>query len=204
MKVYLWGPLVIGACVSCPERKTASLPETMDGATVPPPARAIRRVDFMNHEYPGYCFGDDAVRTVDGIYSWQDDEDDLTIELEVLGVEYGDLDGDGVEEAVVLTNCSGGGTGQFTRAWVYRWSGDRALVMGVVKGGDRADGGLASARVQDGVVVVERYRGDESSGACCPVFVDTERWGWNGREFVVVAPPERRPYVEEPYPASRP
>jgi hypothetical protein len=38
---------------------------------------------------------------------------------ESAAVHYGDLDRDGIEEAVVHTACNSGGSGEFTQVFVY-------------------------------------------------------------------------------------
>ena len=132
----------------------------------------IRNVDFKNFTYDPSCAGETTtkVRVKNGEYSKETHQNGYTdrFYFNVLAVEYGDVTGDGKDEAVILTNCNTGGTGQFSEGFVYTLKGGRASLVGRVPGGDRADGGLRSIRVDGGLLVVEFNDPDKAAGACCP------------------------------------
>lgn len=153
--------------------------------------RRIRAVDFMNFEYQ---LGDtpDPVRLRDGTYLRESEDNRLY--AEVRKVVYGDVTGDGAEEAIVLTLVSTGGTGQFTDGFVYEMRGDTPALLGSLGAGDRADGGIHDVSVRDGRLVVERYGRFEAGGACCPQFVETEELRLVGGKLVVAGRPGRRAY----------
>jgi hypothetical protein len=132
----------------------------------------IHSVDFKNFSYEPMCAGESAtkIRVRNGKYSKETPQDGYTDRtyFDVLAVEYGDLTGDGKEEAVILSNCNTGGTGQFTEGFVYTLRNSRPALLGRVPGGDRADGGLRSIKVDGGSLVVEFNDPDQAAGACCP------------------------------------
>ena len=95
---------------------------------------------------------------------------------------FGDVDRDGVEDAVITSSLWGGGTGHFTNVWIYRMRDGAPVVLGSIPGGDRAEGGIAGVAVASGgAVLVSRYETD--GGACCPERVAHEVWRWNGAVF---------------------
>ena len=165
--------------------------------------KAIRKIDFKNFTYEPHCAGEESekVTVKNGEYSKETKQDDYTdrFYFNVFDVSYGDVDADNKEDAVVLTNCNTGGTGQFTEGFVFTLKGDKPTLMDHIEGGDRAYGGLRSAKVQYGFVDVERNDVGEEGGACCPEFVVTTKYKWNGKELAKWGAETRR----ELYPAQR-
>src|SRR6185437_10777726 len=100
---------------------------------------------------------------------------------------YGDVDGDGVEDAIVITIDNGGGTGMFDAAHVFTMRGGALTELAVVPGGDRGDGGLRAVTVEPGGVRVERLQSIEGDGACCPSKLSVEHWRWTGRDLAIDA-----------------
>jgi hypothetical protein len=158
--------------------------------------KSIRDVDFMNLTYSDTpCYGEGgSIAVKNGLYE-RDSEDDKEY-FKILGVVYGDLTGDGVEEAVVSTYCNTGGTGQFTDALVFTMRGGKPVVVGELGIGDRADGGLYNVVIRGGVLYADRYGHGEGSGACCPEYIETEAIRWNGSKFVATGKPTRRKYQD--------
>lgn len=77
---------------------------------------------------------------------------------------YGDLDGDGVDEAIVPTTCGGGGTGVFSNATLFALRRGRWAEVTRLGEGDRAAGGLDDVRIEHGVII-ERRRITEHGSA---------------------------------------
>lgn len=163
---------------------------------------AIRAIDWKHQVYDYAAIGspdDGRYETHDGEANFVYDEnanivDEATYLRTHPGAEpidrgylsasaptFGDLDGDGAEEAVQVTTLNTGGTGQFTLVWVFHLAGGKPQVLGVVPGGDRADGGVVGVDIDAGELIVFRYTGGE--GACCPTGEQTERWRWTGKDF---------------------
>ncbi|HKV39068.1 MAG TPA: hypothetical protein VJX67_07640 [Blastocatellia bacterium] len=167
-------------------------------------ASGIRLVDFRNFTYSPSClnFEDnknpEAITTVDGAYSRGDATDPSSdkVFFEVRDVIYGDLTGDGQEEALVTTNCDTGGTGQFSDGIIFRMRGGRPVPIASLGVGDRADGGIHAVSIEKGLLRVERY-GQKDSGACCPEYIETTSVRLLGSQLVQVGKTSRRPYEEE-------
>ena len=94
------------------------------------PARAqadIRGVDFKNFLYQPSCTDmedgkkPENIKVKNGEFERSKEMEGYTdrFYFEVRGIEYGDLTGDGKDEALILTNCNTGGTGQFTEGLIY-------------------------------------------------------------------------------------
>lgn len=161
-------------------------------------AQAIRKVDFRNFSYQT-CFDEEKKSThiTKGKYSREIKDGDIkySVYFEVREVVYGDLDGDGKEEAVVETLCNSGGTGQFTDGLVYRLQNGKPVQIGNVGVGDRADGGIHEIKIVNGLLKVSRYGGN--SGACCPDFIETSTLKLTGKGLVEVGKPVQSDYVSQ-------
>src|SRR5262249_38235235 len=86
-------------------------------------ANDIHRIDFRNFTYRPLCFGEDdskpeALRVKNGSFN-RKDKYGVVLRFDVTDVVYGDLNNDGMDEAVVLTNCNTGGTGQWDEGFIY-------------------------------------------------------------------------------------
>lgn len=86
---------------------------------------------------------------------------------------YGDLNGDAINEAIVLTTCSRGGVESYTEGFIYGIKDGSAGLLARIEGGDRALGGLRSVKIENGSIVVERSRPDFTNDACCAEFAET-------------------------------
>lgn len=160
----------------------------------------VHSVDFKNFTYEPSCAGETPtkVRVKNGEYSKETQQDGFTdhFYFNVLAVEYGDVTGDGKEEAVILSNCNTGGTGQFTEGLVYTIKASKPSLLARVPGGDRADGGLRSIKVDGGDLVVEFNDPDKAAGACCPegIVIQKLHLGSGGKIVEVGAPIKRELY----------
>lgn len=160
-------------------------------------ATGVRAIDWQNRTYDS---GDGGPFTVvNGVHEFAFDgdgnpvgpdyepKDDEYVErgsFEVGQPVYGDLDGDGAEEAVIVTYYNGGGTGRFTGIDVYSIRDGQPVVLGGIPGGDRGDGGIDTVELDGAIVVVGRLMSVEGDGACCPSKLARERWRWSGSAFV--------------------
>lgn len=160
----------------------------------------IRKVDFKNFTYVlGDLSGENKMKvTVKNGEFFRNKEDDK-LYFSVRSVEYGDINGDDKDEAFVITIYNSGGTGNFTDGFVFTLKNGKPVVLTGFEGGDRAEGGLVSAKVSNGILIVERYSPGEFGGACCPQVIETSRYKWNGKQLAQVGKTESR----ELYPATR-
>jgi hypothetical protein len=142
----------------------------------------IRKVDFKNFTYEPYCVGEDKqkITVKNGEYSLDKGDYDRMY-FTVTDVTYGDANGDQIEDAMILTICNTGGTGQFSEGFIYGIKDGKPELLSRIEGGDRADGGLRSAKVENGLLVVERNGAGPNGGACCPEFVVTSKYKLEGK-----------------------
>jgi hypothetical protein len=156
----------------------------------------IRQVDFGNFSYPAFCAGEESetITVEESEYAYEKEEDGYTDRMyfRVSAPEYGDLTGDGREEAVLISVCNTGGTGNFTEGYVYGIKGGKPVLIARIPGGDRAYGGLRSARVVNKQLVIESNDTGELGGACCPEFIVTSKYRLQGEKLIAVGTPLRR------------
>ncbi|MFN0121721.1 MAG: hypothetical protein ACKV2V_14605 [Blastocatellia bacterium] len=180
----------------------ASLLLLLSGAAGQAPTSSkpdIRKIDFMNYTWRPDCLPDDktgkpmTIRTKDGEYTTGTDTDRTY--FKILGVAYGDLNSDGIEEAVVRTLCNTGGTGQFTDGILFTMRRGRPEQLTTLGMGDRADGGIHDVSIENGHLRVLRYGG--KSGACCPDYIDTYVYKMIAGRLIAVGKPTRSDYRDQ-------
>ena len=155
--------------------------------------RAIRKVDFRNFTY-GVFDGDGRTTTlVNGKFERTDRDNPLY--AQVLDVDHGDLDGDGIEEAVVTVVSNTGGTGNFTDGLVFRMIGGKPVMVATLGTGDRADGGIDDVVIVNGVLRVERF-GDGSTGACCPNLLERTTFKLVASKLIAQSKPFVRSFIQ--------
>jgi hypothetical protein len=164
-------------------------------------AKTIRQIDFDNFRYPWNdsqevpstwswltSAPDSHIATVDGIYRFHSPDDDnepsQSPAVSVDSVAYGDLDGDGVEEAVVALNYTSGGTANEDYLYVYRFHAGHAELLARMQTGSRADGGLIRTFVRHGLLVVDFADADKQVGACCSEGYIRVQYRWQDGAFI--------------------
>jgi hypothetical protein len=158
----------------------------------------IRKVDFKNFTYDVDVFEKKEKLTLkNGEFDRNTEDDKLFFTVEVEG--YGDIDGDGKEEAVVTTMMNTGGTGNFSSGIIFTMKGGKPVILTEFEGGDRAYGGLVSAKIVEKELIVVRNDPGETGGACCAEFHITSKYKWNGKGLVQVGKDIKR----ELYPLNR-
>ncbi|HZH32784.1 MAG TPA: hypothetical protein VEY11_18600 [Pyrinomonadaceae bacterium] len=108
-------------------------------------------------------------------------------------VDYGDVTGDGVEEAMVRLSIHTGGSSMPNCLYIYTLKDNRPRLLWAFVTGDRANGGLRSIHAEGGKLVVELYgngariggklHGTEGAAACCAKSVTRTRYQWRGGKF---------------------
>jgi len=159
--------------------------------------RDIRKVDFKNFTYSAHCISEKPsnVTVKDGEFSEEKQQDGYVdrFYFNVFDVSFGDLNADGHEEAMVLTVCNTGGTGNFSEGFIYTLRSGSPVLSARIPGGDRADGGLRKAFVEDGLLVVNSNDPGEDGGACCPQVIVTTKYRMSGDRIAKVGNETRRP-----------
>jgi hypothetical protein len=149
---------------------------------------SIRSVDFLNHTYHSSLGDGDGedVTVKGGDLERGNDEDGNSMGFFHVGAPiYGDVDGDGIEDAIVVTVDNGGGTGMFDAAHVYTMRKGEVVELATIPGGDRGDGGIQSIEVARGGVKVTRNLSVDGDGACCPSKLQIESWRWDGSDLAL-------------------
>ena len=150
-------------------------------------AAGIRTVDFNNFTYPADLLNGSGARGTltlrNGTFAFEDKANYVKVECGHRKVVYGDLTGDGQDEAVVTLWCSTGGTGFFTEAYVYAMQNGHAKLLTSLAGGDRGDQGIYRVSIANQQLMI--VRGDVTEGVCCPDRFTETAYKWNGKSFVV-------------------
>jgi heat shock protein HslJ len=102
----------------------------------------------------------------------------------------GDLDGDGVEEAVALAAAHHGGTGELIHLVVFKREGDGVRNVATAPVGDRVQ--VRTARVEAGLIVLGVVQAGPEDAMCCPGETAERAWVF-----------ENGALREEPSPAPR-
>jgi hypothetical protein len=119
------------------------------------------------------------------------------IGLSYVTTRYGDVTGDGVDEAFVILKIVTAGSAIPQIVYVFTWKDVKPELIWHFRTGDRADGGLKNIYDENGRLVVELYgqdryilgeletmkiTGDEEQ-LCCPTHWTRAYYEWNGNVF---------------------
>lgn len=165
-------------------------------------ASPIRSVDFSNFPYPWVpSLGDPGITYKLQRGKFEGTNDDVPMDL--FSVVYGDVTGDGEEEAIVaLSVIVKGGSAAPYVIYIYTFKNGNLKLLWAFATGDRTHGGLRRVYAEDGVLVVELYGKDkvvgtelyedDGSGAVIPYpfYYTRVTYKWDGSKFEQVAPAE--------------
>jgi hypothetical protein len=155
--------------------------------------RDIRHINFQNFTY--HTGGENVrVKNGRGVYE-SDGQETFSYSIEKVTVAYGDLTNDGADEAAVTLYYTGGGTGAFSKGFVFTLRDGRLSLIATFEGGDRADGGIREVRIKDGLLWVQRNEPERMKdipvGLCCPQYLITTKYQWDGKRLNQVGTPEK-------------
>ena len=182
-----------------------------------PAQQNIRQVDFKNFTYPlsGHLLGHGSlewldtpahpaangktIRLVDG--SQLTKTSSVVVDGKEYGqyegftfesVSFGDLLGDGHEEAIVVLMYHSGGTQTTNYVYVYA-SGKRGpKLLAYCHTGNRSDSGLYGVNAKNGLLVFELFDPSRASGECCSSGVLISSYKWQNGLFKLAGPIKRR------------
>ncbi|MDQ6653157.1 MAG: hypothetical protein M3Y84_10485, partial [Acidobacteriota bacterium] len=110
----------------------------------------------------------------------------------LVSLAYGDVTGEGSEEAMVVLFENVKGSAIPYYVYVYALERRKPKALWSFETGDRGDGGLRKVYAENGGLVVELYGkntgiGDiankEEAGACCPKSFTRIRYQWRRQKF---------------------
>jgi heat shock protein HslJ len=150
-----------------PEAAAVSESPTTIAEAAPVAASAIPVAELRNATYSGIY--DEPVKLTDGLYEGEafveGDASHPLVEY-IDGAElFGDLDGDGIEDAVVFLHESSGGSGTFTYVAAQLNRNGKPVDGGAVVIEDRI--GVKSAAIADGQIALEIITQGPGDVACC-------------------------------------
>ncbi len=139
---------------------------------------SIRDTDLRNRSYDIFCDSSGAVTTIDvtdGAWTSPTGPEDGS--LNNFEVQYGDVTGDGVEDAFVNMDCS---VGMGSNAW-----GNTVVLEPTTEGVHQVGQPIPSRTwLVDGKLIGETLYREESDPMCCPSSIDQSTWilrngGWS-------------------------
>lgn len=143
---------------------------------------------LANASYP---YGDVTISLVDGQYQQKPSPDSATyiVNVSLTGpIAYGDLDGDGVEDAALVLTDEPGGSGTFVSLAAARNVDGEAEGVATTPLGDRVK--VEALAIADGIITVELVTHGPSDPMCCPTQAATWRYRLEGENLVQIEGPE--------------
>ncbi len=157
----------------------------------------IGTVDFKNYIYPlprGWqdVDGKEAMLENGGRRMSGD-----RIGLSYVATKFGDVTGDGEDEAFVILKIETAGSAIPQLVYIFTLLTEEPELIWYFRTGDRADGGLKDLRADDGELAIELFGQDryilgevetskitgDLEQLCCPTFFTRTRYKWNGKNF---------------------
>lgn len=193
------GPLVciisiaVGlACSSSASRSHKPDVQTKDTLNIasptstPVPVPLIRSVDFDKVSYPHFPDYSDPNGRSKKFVTLKPGEGGPNF------INYGDITGDGSEDAMVALGIDNHGSAIPHYVYIFTQENGKLKLIWNFETGDRADGGLRNVYGDNGQLVIELfgkdrvigrrlYRGEE--GLCCPSSYTKTHYRWTGRRF---------------------
>jgi hypothetical protein len=169
-------------------------------------AQSERSPDFRNFSYPWPgAAGVPAkwswleLRASDSVLVAHGRHDFQVKSLNVPGSPYllfdsqsrGDLGSAAPRVAAVTLRYGTGGTANWSYLYVYELSENAPRLLGVLRSGSRADGGLIKATIKDHSLVLDFADAARKTADCCSDGFVRARYKWNGKRFSQIGSMER-------------
>ncbi len=138
----------------------------------------IRQVDFKNFIYQlrgeRVRFRNGKQVGGDGIYSLAE-------------VHYGDLTGDGKDEAILILNTYTGGNSVGQEGYIYTMNDGRAVMLAEFEGGGNGWQPIYGVRVENGLLRVDHGEMIEGDTPCCPEHYRSWKYRWDGNRLTEIS-----------------
>src|SRR5262245_53424758 len=207
----LLSPSKVFACLTVVSIASGSTPTS--SALQRAPKKSIRAVDFRNFSYPeteGLHIPHSRKRSFklkDGALPETRDKQGFVdgMGIDLSAVSYGDVTGDGKDEALQTMSIVTGGSALPDSVYIYTLKESKPRLLWAFDTGDRADGGLRRVKAENGRLLVELYGNGKipgkdfgaedktNRGACCPMFFTRARYKWTGNAFRLASKPKVLP-----------
>lgn len=153
------------------------------------PTGEVRAVDWQNRTYVLDELGPVTVKNGQADFAISDDNKAAAVGVSsgsyhVEPPLFADLDGDGVEDAIISGVLATGGTGHFSEVRIYTMRAAGIVELAAIPGGDRGDGGIRHVALDGNAVIVDRNVLAEGDGVCCASGSQRERWIWRNGQLV--------------------
>jgi hypothetical protein len=182
----------------------------------------IRDVDFNNFSYP---WDDESFPSVPQDWRWIMHTPDTKVTLtqgrgdfqppgekESSGshnshpylmfrsVTYGDVNGDGLEDAAVDLLYGTGGKANWHYLYLFTPHQDGPKLLARLESGSRTDGGLINVSIEEGLLILDFMDGNMRSGDCCSEGYIRARYRWEQGRFAEQGPRTYGPLeiIEQP------
>lgn len=162
-------------------------------------ASPIGRFDFKNFSYPSPRGWQDADGKNFMLKNGQRELTEEKIGMKYVATKYGDVTGDGQDEAFVILRVNTGGSAIPQIVYIYEWRNRSPELLWYFRTGDRADGGLKRVYEKNGDLAIELFGrdryifdqmetkkivGDEQQ-LCCPTHFTRNFYRKKGNRFVL-------------------
>lgn len=153
-------------------------------ATVPASTPALTLAGLRNAVYHSPDWGD--YQLADGLYhrpgAAPGESSDVYVTQLIEPVAFGDLNADGIEDAVVFLSTQNGGTGHFREMAAMINQGGNPVNVSTVSLGDRVV--IEAAQIQAGVITLNMRVQGPNDGMCCPSQSVTWKYQLEGGSLV--------------------
>jgi hypothetical protein len=187
-----------GTTVTSTSSSTSTSTSSSTTTTTAPPGPSIRDVDLREATYANSCPGwdDDRPATLSGGVADLPAGDGVTHQVHLDAVGYGDADGDGDEDAVVMLGCSflGTSTGNSGVLRAYQATADGSIEQigsSHLFEHPRAPAGTPTAAGLSITVHLDVFA--PTDGMCCPSSAVNETWRFDGTDFVLTGSTPAQP-----------
>jgi hypothetical protein len=146
-------------------------------------ADSLEKIDWSNYTYTFSCYTAQPVQ----VKMHNGEADQNGVHYTVQKPVFGDLNGDGQDEAVILYHCEGGGTSP-QLVYVYTGTAQQPTMMASLPRSDQGDKitTVTRALVAQGILQLVGYGYSANVPLCCPDLLVTTTYKWNGSSFALI------------------